>query len=462
MASLVTLTWLWAGGAARADEPLQPTPRAIELEEAVATALANSPDVAAAGHRIAAARAAILEARSGFLPAISVSQSYAASNNPVQAFMMTLNQRAFDFADTDFNHPGTVDNFATRLIGRWRLYDGGRDAAGHDAAKLAAEAAEANLAAIRNTLVFEVTRAYYETLKTRRFVETAEAAVADRESSLALAESLRDEGAALETDALDADVALAAARADLISARSAQAVAEAILTNVVGVSRDERLTAAERMDDVSDVAADDELAELDYRRRPELVAAHKLVEEAEKRLRAARAGWLPRLSAFGGYNLDSGDFDDFADSWAAGASVEFDLFEGGRTQGAIARAQAELSAAEAEERRTELRMELDWQRSRHAVDESAARMLATAKAARQAERSLQITRERYREGLALFTRVLGSETALADARQRRAAAVYDYHIARAALERAGGRDVGAEPAVAGVTPSPAPPTEGTE
>jgi outer membrane protein TolC len=239
-------------------------------------------------------------------------------------------------------------------------------------------------------------------------------------------------------------------------------VAEAILTNVVGANGDERLTAAESVDEAADVATQDDLAELDYRRRPELVAAHKQVEEAEKRLRAARAGWLPRLSAFGGYNLDSGDFDDFADSWAAGASVELDLFEGGRTQGAIARAQAELSSAEAELRRTELRMELDWQRARHAVDESAARMLATAKAARQAERSLQITRERYREGLALFSRVLNSETALADARQRRAAAVYDYHIARAALERAGGRDADAAPAGGGVAPSPAAPTEVTQ
>jgi outer membrane protein TolC len=439
-----------------------PAARAIELEEAVAMALANSPDVAAANHRIAAARAAILEARSGFLPAVSVSQSYTASNNPVRAFMMTLNQRAFDFADTDFNHPGTVDNFATRLIGRWRLYDGGRDAAGHDAAELAAEAAEANLAAVRNTLVFEVTRAYYETLKARRFVATAEAAVADRENNLALAESLRDEGAALETDALDADVALAAARADLISARSARAVAEAILTSVVGARGNERLTAAEVAGEAVDLATEGDLTGLDYRQRPELVSADKLVEAAEKRLRAARAGWLPRLSAFGGYNLDSGDFDDFADSWAAGASVELDLFEGGRTQGAIARAQAELSAAEAERRRIELRMELDWRRSRQAVEESAARVRATAKAAHQAERSLRITRERYREGLALFARVLSSETALADARQRRSAAVYDYHIARAALERAGGRDAGTAPAGADLTPSPAAPTEGTE
>ena len=44
-----------------------------------------------------AARAAMSQADAAFYPRLSVGESYVASDNPVQAFMMTLNQRQFSF-----------------------------------------------------------------------------------------------------------------------------------------------------------------------------------------------------------------------------------------------------------------------------------------------------------------------------------------------------------------------------
>ncbi len=415
------------------------SPRPIGLAEALETAIEQNPNIEAAQQRIVAARATIVQAQSAFFPTVTVGQSYTASNSPVRAFMMTLSQRAFDFNAADFNHPGTVDNFGTRLIGRWQIYNGGRDAAGLEETELAVGEQQDNLEAALDALTFEVKRAYYETLKTQYFVAAAEAAVTDRDTSRKLAENLRDAGAALETDVLDAEVALAAARADLVGARSALSVAQAILSSIVGGDQDEQLTAAEPEDDLTKVSAVPMMNAPDYRQRPELAAARKRVEQAEKRLHAARGGWLPRLSAFGGYDLDSGDFKDFADSWIAGVNVELDLFDGLRTRGAVAAAEAERSVARAALRRTELALDLDWRRAQLGVEETAARLATTAVATEQATRSLEITRERYREGLELFSRVLNAETALADARQRRAAAATDYQIAIAALELASGR-----------------------
>lgn len=412
-------------------------PRPVSLEEALHIALEKSPDLEAAASRIAAARGAIVQAQSAFFPTLTIQESYAASNDPVQAFMMTLKQRAFDIAAADFNHPGTVDNLGTRVIGRWPLYNGGRNLAAREAARIRAAAAEDELAAARNTLVFEVTRAYFETIKARRFVVSAEAQVSDLQTSRALAANRHEEGAALETDVLDADVRLSLAREELVRAQNALAVAGAVLSTVVGAGDPDALTAAEPPGNI-DALPQTAPAPPASHERPELTAARKAVAQADEEVRIARGGRLPRINAFAGYDVDSGDLEDFAGSWSAGVDVELDLFDGARTTGAVATAMAARDAARAELRRVELDIALELRRAELGIDETRARITTTASAIQQAQRSLVTTRERYRQGLALFAQVLDAETLLTAARQRRDAALLDHRVALAALDKARG------------------------
>ena len=60
---------------------------------------------------------------------------------------------------------------------RFPLYAGGRNVAGQRAAKANTEAAKQDGAAVRNALGFEVSRAFHTVLKTRQFIQAAEAAV---------------------------------------------------------------------------------------------------------------------------------------------------------------------------------------------------------------------------------------------------------------------------------------------
>ena len=66
---------------------------AATLDQAVSAALANSPSLQAAEARIASARASIRQAKSFFYPSLGLSAAYSASDNPIQSFMMQLNQR---------------------------------------------------------------------------------------------------------------------------------------------------------------------------------------------------------------------------------------------------------------------------------------------------------------------------------------------------------------------------------
>ncbi len=423
----------------------------LSLPEAIQLALKNNPDLATARQRVAAARAGIQQADAALWPRVRVSETYAASDNPVQAFMMTLNQRAFNFG-ANFNHPDTTDNLNTKLLAQWSLYDGGRSFAGQQAARLGAEAAGQSLEAARNDLVFEVTRAFHTVGKARQFLRVAEAAVASMQANAGIASNRFAAGQALKTDLLDAEVRLAEARENLVRARNAVALSEIVFRNVLGVGEKENVTPSvvtltlspSKGNGLSRAGETTELlrsAQNDTKgtTRPELLAAQKTVAAAERQVAAARSGYLPRLNAFASYDLDSGDASRFKDSWLAGVSVELDLFDGFLTRGKVAEARANLDASREQLRKTELAIALEIRQAQLNVEEAQARLEATGKSVAQAEESLKLTKDRYSEGLALFTQVLDAETALTGARQRRAAAEADYLIAQAALERALGK-----------------------
>ena len=431
-----------AGLLARASAAQPASARALTLDEAEKLALGKNPDLASAQQRVNAARAALQQANAAFWPQVRVSESYAASDNPVQAFMMTLNQRAFNFG-ANFNHPDTTDNLNTKVLATYPLYNGGSDLAARQAARLGAEAGENSLDAVRNELVFEVARGFYTVGKARQFVRAAEAAVASMESNLNVASNRFTQGTVLKSDFLDAEVRLSEARENLVRAQNALAISETIFRNVVGVGEKEDVTAGETSVEGEARERGSEpissAAELDVSHRPELLAARKAADAAERQVRAAFGGHLPRVNAFASYDLDSGDARRYEDSWVAGVSVELDVFDGFLTRGKVAEARANLAAAHDALRKTELSLELEAKEAQLNLNEAQSRLATTERVVAQAQESLQITKERYGNGLALLTQLLDAETALTAARQRRAAAEADYQIARAALDKALGR-----------------------
>ena len=73
-----------------------------------------------------------------------------------------------------------------------------------------------------------------------------------------------------------------------------------------------------------------------------------------------------------------------------------------------------------------------------ALRAAAQRVEVASAAAAEAEEAHRIIQNRHQAGLITVTELLRSETALAAARTRRLAAVYDHRVAAAALEHAAG------------------------
>lgn len=399
------------------------------LPQAINHALTNSPDARLAQQRIFAAQAGLRQANAAFSPQLQFQSSYLRTDNPMMVFGSILNQRSYN-SGLDFNHVPDVDDLNVKGLATVPLYAGGRNVAGRDAAKANAEASKQTAEAIRNALAFEVARAFHTVLKTREFIRATEAGVQAFETNLTIATKRLNAGTLLKNEVLDVEVRLAQAREDLVRAQNANALAQRVLRNLLGI-------------DQGDISITDSAPAMnapdsgDFSRRAELASSLYRQRAAEADIRRAKGGHLPQLNAFGSLDYDYGwKFDGDGKSYTAGLMLRWDLWDGRLTRAKVQESKANLESAREEDRKLRLAIDLEVEQSRLALKEANERLMVTAKVVDQAKESVALTRSRFDQGLAIATQLIDAETALTAARVRRAEAETDQRIAVAAWRKA--------------------------
>jgi len=399
------------------------------LESALDYAQAHNPDARIAQQRIIAAQAGLEQANASFWPKLQVQSSYTRTDNPMMAFGSILDQRAY-LSSLNFNNVPDMDDLNARGIVTLPLYAGGQNAANRQAATADTEAAKLDSAAIHNALGFEVSRAFYTVLKTRQFVQATTSAVNSYETNLIVAQRRLDSGTLLKSDVLDIEVRLAQAREDFVRASNANLLAIRSLRNLLGVE-DGEFPVADTFPALSLPCVGD------FSQRPELAAARERTSAAQARVRGAKSGYQPRVSAFGSLDHDYGWVTGGdGNSYTAGVMLQWDLWDGLLTRAKTREANANLDSSREEQVKIRLAIDLEVEQARLDLNSSEAILAVSSKAFEQAEESTILTRNRFEQGLALSTQLIDSESALVAARVRRAEAESDEQIAIAALRKA--------------------------
>lgn len=417
-----------------ASSPSATTPPTLEM--CIRTALDKNPETEAALSRVEAARAVMKQAESAYYPWVTLAGSYLRTDNPPQAFMMNLNQRKASL-QSDFNNPGDTGDTRLSAGAKYRLFDGGRRGAERGMAKSGMAAAGAELAAVQNELIYQVTRGYYGVLQAAAFREVQQETVQSLEASLRVAGERFAAGSVVKTDVLNLDVKLAQAREDLIHAGHGLQLAIVALNTAIGedLVGDEGLGKAPEMKAPSmfrpapDSAVDN---------RPELSALQHFVASREAAYTKAIRDYVPVVNAFGELDWDSAGVSDFQSSYTAGIVAEWDVFSGFRTLQSVRETRAALAVAQAELASARNRLRLDLKQANLQALDARERIDVTAKSVESAEESLRITSERYQKGSADITELLTAQVGLTGIRTRDVSAHYDYLTALANVDRAQG------------------------
>ena len=430
--------------------------RLLTLKDCISISLASSPDVLAARERAEQARAAIGQARAGFYPRLSIQETFVRSAYAPTVFSNQLAQGelsgGFPPAGADpfgqFNDPGPLNNWNTRILLEWSFYRGGRNIYGARAASARLDASELALESIHNNLAFSVSSAYYEILKSRNSIALAEESIRRLQAHLYVAHARLENDVALRSDVLRVGVRLAEAEETLEIARHNLERAKSRLNLAMGRSIDKPLALAPgEVSPMKPSRGGETLAELTrwaHRHRSEIEMADLTIEALENSVRVARAEYYPHVDAFAHYDYDTNDFSGGDDSWTIGVGASLSIFDGFLTRSNVRSAQAKLREAEARRKRMTLQIEMEVKNSYLARSEAAARMDVLRDGVSEAEEALRIVSERYAEGLAIVTDLLDAEVALTNTRLRLVSARHDHMIADAGVERAVGLILGGE------------------
>ena len=483
--ALLALTALAASAHAQT-----PDDDAITLAEAVAIAIAESPEVRRDALADAQGDLAVRAARAGRLPTVTAQLS------PSQRYGLGFDQTTGEVVSQ------TVESVNVGVGGSLALYDGGRTRAAVREARLQREAVSAGLERTRQQVALTVAQQFLTLLLDREIVEIQAEQLAAAEAQLARVTELVDAGARPRGDQLAQEAVVAERRTALVVARGTVARDRVALIQAVGIDPLADVTfvgpSVEGLEAAGLFAYEPAplAALLDAAReaRGDRRAQALRIEAAEASVGVARAAGRPSLdlsaSVGTGYSslqqrvlgvspaipVTLGDgtpvliggapltfpgdptfettplFTQFGDnrSGSVGLTLSVPLFDRYQTRRSVAEARIRADDARITLDALDRQLAAEVQQAVVAVETAQARLEATEAQLVAATEALRVERDRYALGDGTLYDVAEAQARLAEAASGRAQAAYELAF-RIALVRLAVGDVSVDELAASLT-----------
>jgi NodT family efflux transporter outer membrane factor (OMF) lipoprotein len=404
------------------------------LDALVTTALAGSPDLAAAEARVREARALARVAGAGFLPALNAAGRVSRdklSRNGENLALIPFTPTTTEFTD-----------YRAGFDASWEIDLAGRTRREVEAAlaRLGSSGESRNDA--RVVVAAEVTMAYVDYRVAVERLGLARRNAAVLEETLQLVRLERQAGVA-------SDVELHRAHAEQASASAVpptlEAEARAALFRLAALTGESAAALTSRLESARPVPATPAATPIGMpsdllRRRPDVRRAERDLAAATADVGSAVAAQFPRLSLVGDFGWESvrtGDLTAAASRyWNPGPQLTLPLFAGGRLKGQVEAAEATRDAALASYRSVVLRAFADTETSLIRFANERARAASLAAAAETLDAGLVLERQRFAAGDASQLDVLAAERSLTQASDQRVASAGQAALEFVALQKA--------------------------
>ncbi|HVT12571.1 MAG TPA: TolC family protein [Fimbriimonadaceae bacterium] len=410
----------------------------LTLEQALSLGKQYNGTIVAAMRDLDAAKAKLVQSKSGFFPSLTLSYGY--SDQRFDNYKVPSN----DPLRTTFTR-GTSGT----LSADWTLLDTGERELGVKSATDGLESQQAStLQTLRSTLVDVYTR-YVEALRSQELQKAAQAEVARADDVLKQAEAQAKVGDIAQKDVLQPRADALNAKVSLLAAQNGTTKSQASLKAGIGWDYAKDLPALAPLgqptsgQELSDTQA---IIRAGLQNRNDLKAERKFVDQLSISVRQAKLAYGPTLNAGYSYTRQGGSLADSGNG-VFSVFVSYPLFDGFSRKSDIRIAEANLAAAKADltQAEREAAAEIESLVRENELDRQ---RIEAANAALEAARTnfdkVYQAKQLGAEGadvVALST----AQSSLVTAETNAIQATYDYAIAQVRLRLATGLSVPGEP-----------------
>jgi outer membrane protein len=397
----------------------------LTLDEAVAAARQGQPTLRQARAATAASEARVGEARAGFLPRLDANLGYS---------RLTSNSSISPIPDSW----DSTGRWSAGVNASMTVWDFGGTMGRYRAARETSNAQQATERATTAQVLLNVRTAFFAARARKDLVTVANETLANQEAHLKQIQGFVEVGTRPEIDLAQARTDRANAEVNRIGASANYQTAKAQLNQAMGIEASTDFDVAN--DQLPAVAGEDGALETLFdealKARPEVAALESQQRAEEALVTAARGGWFPSLGVQAGISDTGRDIADGRSltwNWSAGATLNWNLFQGGLTSALVREAEAGLETVKAQVASLRLQVRLELEQARFAVSSARAKLVATGEALEASRERLRLAEGRYNAGSGSALEFSDAQLQVTLAGAQQVGAEYELASARAQL-----------------------------
>jgi outer membrane protein TolC len=418
------------------------------LKGYIGIALSQNPDVQASRARWKGSDAKVGEASSYVYPHVDLSWQFSGFSGG-----RVITVPGFGSVNTAALGIPPWDNKlqASWAIGNYGAWEG------IGAAKSFREAATSEVDASEQQIALQVGEAYYNYAKAAALTEVKKSVLALAEENLKFSTALYNAEKAAKNEVLRAEVNLAAAQGDVITAERFQIITQTAFNMLLNRKNDAQIILPSEPEMgklqkfIEDVSADPNVAEqkmalpaLDVDadtailKRSEIKQLQSTQEALEGVKEVNKSDYYPNVSIFGSYGWQEQDlkFATNSDLLIGGVLLKWNLFTGFGTKAKVEEAEAQVEEIRYQRQAAANGIRLELENARSEKVSSIERLIISKKAVASAEENYRITKAQYDNGTTQFINLIDAQNALNNSKSAFATATYDLLIAETKYKHA--------------------------